>query len=397
MKSEIRTSSSVGIRNNSITKLRRCRTDEGRTQGKYFPNVKVSSLEPDARTQRKPSKASGLLDDSLSDWLTEDRKKSICAIAEANCMLYISYPSIPKDDDPFSVAIGTTSASWWLLHENDKIVGVTALHSIDLPCPLEDIRLFLSKDERNIDKFSLFEDSAGVGKYDAFFEIKPRLDLYEKRNEWLKTVNLTDAEARLLFLDPEFLLQPHPALDILFTSVPEQLSKVKPLTISKNPQPGSTFGHIGFNFANEAIDKGLYDATFPHNVSPPETHDLLFGGRSISLGQVCAAGSIVTFVSSNSEGSSGGCMVNDSMEVFAIATLSFYDDPFGDSPRSNLFDIEVKEGSKKAINSKNRNLGLSFSHPGVVYLLNLIYKLHNWVLIIIIKLEEDNKILALTK
>eukprot|EP01124_Arcella_intermedia_P003815 TRINITY_DN12138_c0_g1_i1.p1 TRINITY_DN12138_c0_g1~~TRINITY_DN12138_c0_g1_i1.p1 ORF type:complete len:225 (+),score=52.99 TRINITY_DN12138_c0_g1_i1:502-1176(+) len=172
-------------------------------------------------------------------------------------------------------------------------------------------------------------------------------------------------------LDPEFQLQPHPVLDILFTTIPECMKEYPGFTVASTTiQKGTIFGHIGFHDENEPTEKELYEETITR---PPKANQLLFGGRSLSLGRVHTVGSILTIISTNADGSSGGCLVDDNVDVFAISFGSFYDNPEAepsdtDKPPSDplLLDLNIVEkGDAKTRAPRNRNIALSLSHPGV--------------------------------
>jgi len=71
-------------------------------------------------------------------------------------------------------------------------------------------------------------------------------------------------------------------------------------------------------------------------------------------------------------------LVNDNVDVFAISFGPFYDDPeagAADTPGTDsnlpseplLLDVDIAEvGNPKSRAPRNRNLALSFHHPGVL-------------------------------
>jgi len=130
-----------------------------------------------------------------------------------------------------------------------------------------------------------------------------------------------------------------------------------------------------FHNEHEPTEDGVYNETIE---KPPKAKELLFTGRTLSLGKIIGTGSIYTLISSNAEGSSGGCLIDDNVNVFAISCASFFDDPnVGLEEETclpkNLLpykDIDIPEnGDPKACSSRNRNLALSLFHPAVTFLL----------------------------
>jgi len=290
--------------------------------------------------------------------------------ANAAAILYISY--IKQG----SIQIIYSCSSWWILDHNNKRVGVSALHLLD-DAILNSIQLYISKseEEREVDMLSAFESFSMKNALESkFIKITLRQDLLVERVKWIK-----ENENNLEFmqqhaLDPEFGLQPHPTVDILFTSVPDELNGIPGFMIAKAPTcEGSVFGHIAFHNEREPTEPGLYNETIQH---PPKARELLFAGRSLSLGRVVKSSSILTVISTNAEGSSGGCMVDDDLGVFAISCSSFFDDPTVDEEEEKqpteplMYDVDVLEkGEPNARAPRNRNLALSLFHPAVKALL----------------------------
>eukprot|EP01125_Pyxidicula_operculata_P009460 TRINITY_DN3119_c2_g1_i4.p1 TRINITY_DN3119_c2_g1~~TRINITY_DN3119_c2_g1_i4.p1 ORF type:complete len:333 (+),score=31.97 TRINITY_DN3119_c2_g1_i4:189-1187(+) len=323
-----------------------------------------------------------LLDSSLNNWILGDevisRREKIIQTGESTAIVYVTFIPVGKDE---SERVYTCS-SWWILEHNSRKVGVTALHVLD-NANMNTVELYISKDQdnRKADVFSLFETFRISKIHNRHFDhVDLRMDLLEERRTWIETNKSNVPFMQQHNLDPEFGLQPHPVLDILFTTIPESMSKYPGFTVAKNePQENSIFGHIGFHNEHEPTDERMYEETVKR---PPKANQLLFGGRSVSLGRVHKPGSIITVISTNSEGSSGGCLINDDVEVFAISFASFYDDPEAveDDPTDSnlpseplLLDVDIIEkGNSKSHAPRNRNLVLSMFHPGVVACLSKI-------------------------
>jgi hypothetical protein len=123
--------------------------------------------------------------------------------------------------------------------------------------------------------------------------------------------------------------------------------------------------------------------------SVPLASELLNQGQSVSLGVLVKYGAIATVISTNAEQSSGGPHFDSNLNVFGICISSYYDVPLDeeqeedqkqeDQNKPNFvteaaklinFDVDVVErGDASKKESRNRNLVLTFSHPGVKYLL----------------------------
>jgi len=318
-----------------------------------------------------------LLDSSLNNWIlgndASTRRMKIIQMADSAATVYVTFIPVGKGEDDRVY----TCSSWWILEHNSRKVGVTALHVLD-NANLNTVELYISKTplHRASDLFSHFETSRRVKQHEVDFEfINLRMDLLEERCKWIETNKSNIPFMQQHNLDPEFGLQPHPVLDILFTTIPESMNQCPGFTVATNgPQETSIFGHIGFHNEHEPTDEGLYDETVKR---PPKANQLLFGGRSVSLGRVNKPGSIITVISTNAEGSSGGCLINDNVEVFAISFGSFYDNPeagAADIPTDSnlpseplLLDVDIIEnGNAKSRAPRNRNLALRLFHPGVI-------------------------------
>jgi len=275
-----------------------------------------------------------------------------------------------------------TCSSWWILDYDSKKVGVTALHVLD-NADLQTVELYISRNSnhRQIDFFSSFEGlrmSKDLGLYER---VDIRSDLLEARIKWILQNQDNIPFMQEHNLDPEFGLEPHPVLDILFTNIPECMRNYPGFIVSKKePHQNSIFGHIGFHNEHEPTDPGLYDETIS---KPPKANQLLFGHRSVSLGLVKTSGSIITVISTNAEGSSGGCLVDDNVNVFGISFGSFFDNPNPEEdtdtntteslPSGLLLDINIPEkGDPNSRAPRNRNLALSLSQPGVVVCLKML-------------------------
>jgi len=262
---------------------------------------------------------------------------------------------------------------------NNKRVGVTALHLLDKAI-LNSVRVYVSKSEedRTLDSFTHFETLSIENRLETkFIKVDIRVDLLAERVKWIEENKKNIEFMQQHNLDPEFGLQPHPTIDILFTFVPDELADIPGFTLAKGPVcEGSIFGHIGYHNEHEPTEKGLYAETMK---SPPKARELLFSGRSLSLGRVVQSSSILTVISTNAEGSSGGCMINDDAGVFAISCSSFFDDPIsveededaqGQPTEPLMYDVNVPEkGQPNARAPRNRNLALSLFHPAVKVLL----------------------------
>jgi len=256
-----------------------------------------------------------------------------------------------------------------------KKVGVTALHVLE-NANLDTVELYISKDvaHRRVDEFASFTGFRIDNVQLNFFErVDLRTDFLDERCKWINENQHKIPFMQEHNLDSEFGLQAHPVLDILFTTIPESMNQYPGFKVATNKvQENSIFGHVGFHNEYEGIEKGLYDETIN---KPPKANQLLFGSRSVSLGRVHTVGSIITVISTNAEGSSGGCLVDDDVNAFAISFGAFYDDPKSDSDTPTdsslgeglLQDINIPErGDPNSRAPRNRNLALSLSHPGVV-------------------------------
>ena len=128
----------------------------------------------------------------------------------------------------------------------------------------------------------------------------------------------------------------------------------------------------------------------------PGAVDLLNEGRSLSLGMITHFAPVATVISTNAEQSSGGVHLDGNLDAFGLGIASFYDAPDEVFRRCNSisppkeekepanvyndelaqlinFDYLVKEkGYASKTESRNRNLVLTFAHPGVQHLLSLL-------------------------
>jgi len=219
--------------------------------------------------------------------------------------------------------------------------------------------------------FTEFEREVNAGAISAFEEIDTKLTLamLQARKEYI-TNHFADQDFTMQCLDPEFKIQPIPFLDILFFTPPTALDKLPTFGLAQG-QAKSTGVLIGYHYVKEVTEPDMYQNT---NVAPPEANKLMFAGRSASLGRIEAADKMfLTAICSSAEQASGGCLLDDNLNVVGILMGSYYDKG---SPQQQVASLEAaltlaidprvpEDASASNDLSRNRNLFLSITHPAV--------------------------------
>jgi len=344
---------------------RRCRTDYQPTrlkdEGTYFPNYYIKL---NGELGKKLPDQQKLIDDSLNGWLTNQRTSTLTKLSLSTGIVYVGDKK-DKSKSPHS-------SSWWLLQGKKKRVLVTVIHTLaDITDPV----FYVCKDlkSRHYDQYEIFSPAySNEDDLSEYIEVQPILT--EERKKWIEEFK-DKPGFRDWNIDPEFGLQPHPTLDILFLEAPIEFNSLAPFTLAKEmPAEKSTFGLIGYHYMKQETEEDMYKLTNLGKI--PSSQKLLNKGRSLSIGRLEKMGFICTHISTTSEQSSGAPLLNDQGEVFAILIGSYYDDPTESSPSTSLDllgDVEVKEEAHSlGIISRNRNLALTTFHPGFIALFSQI-------------------------
>ncbi|KAL0487332.1 DRS1 [Acrasis kona] len=347
------------IRTSKARESRRCIVKDvrpgktvGTTDQKYYPNYLVDN---DGISMEHPKPFDNLIRDDEPQAFLSDCLEELNSAVKATGMLYV------VEDRGSGKQYST--ATFWILKLNDKESCrylATVIHVCQGFDPFN-TKFYVSRKDQHTDLLEAF----CRGEMNRFYEVVPVKSLIHSRKNYVEKLSELQHSENL---DPEYGIQPHPILDVMFLTCPNDFKVGEGLKLSqKNLDKHSFFALPGFHDVNEVAETDCYSSTM---YKVPSASDLLYLNQSVSTGRIIKPGAISTVVMTAAVGSCGGPLINGRGEVFGIFIGGLSDSYHIEPELKNSdvdwdFDRTLDENKKKhTLRSRNRNLAITVQHKG---------------------------------